>query len=320
MDRRVALARREVVEHFAPLRGGVFNSFEDWQGADVAFATGWQTAYPVALLPGCKLKPYLVQDHEPEFYPASAERMWAERTYSLGMPCLASSPWLVEVLRGRYGVAEAEAFEYGVDFDVYRPTPGPRDPQTVLFYARPATPRRATELGMLAIAELLERRPGTRVVLFGDAHPPPAPFDYEFAGVLEPAALARLYGRATAGLVISLTNYSLVPKEMMACGLPVVDVRGASAESVFGRQPGVIELADPDPLALAGSVAALLDDPARRERQAAAARSFVAGMTWSATADQIEQAARRWLRRRWEEHLRDAPSDPALAEARAHLG
>ncbi len=319
MDTRVALARREVVEHFAPLRGGVFNSFDDWHGADVAFATGWQTAYPVALLPGCKIKPYLVQDHEPEFYPASAERMWAARTYALGMPCLGSSPWLVEVLRERYGVADAEAFEYGVDFDVYRPGPGPRDPQTVLFYARPATPRRATELGMLAIEELLARRPGTRVILFGNSDPPPAPFDYEFAGILEPPALARLYGRATVGLVLSLTNYSLVPKEMMACGLPVVDVRGASAESVFGREPGVIELTDPDPLALAGGVEGLLADPARRERQAAAAERFVAGMTWTQTAEQIEHATRRWLHRRWDEHLRDAARDPVLAAARAHL-
>src|SRR6185503_16886854 len=118
-----------------------------------------------------------------------------------------------------------------------------RDPDTVLFYARPATPRRATELGMLALEELIARRPGTRVIVFGDRKPPPAPFDYEFAGVLQPDELAQLYARATVGLVLSLTNYSLVPKEMMACGLPVVDVRGASAESVFGREPGVIEMA-----------------------------------------------------------------------------
>ena len=47
MDGRVALAQREIVEHFAPLRAGVFNDFDDWHGADVALATGWQTAYPV---------------------------------------------------------------------------------------------------------------------------------------------------------------------------------------------------------------------------------------------------------------------------------
>ena len=50
MDRRVALAHREIVEHFMPLRAGVFSDFDDWHGADVAIATGWQTAYPVARL------------------------------------------------------------------------------------------------------------------------------------------------------------------------------------------------------------------------------------------------------------------------------
>ena len=104
MDGRVALAQREIVEHFAPLRGGVFITFDDWHGADVALATGWQTAYPVARLPDCKLKAYLVQDHEPDFYPASAERMWAEGTYGLGLPCLTSSPWLKQVVQGSYGV------------------------------------------------------------------------------------------------------------------------------------------------------------------------------------------------------------------------
>jgi O-antigen biosynthesis protein len=310
MDGRVALAQREIVEHFAPLRGGVFNTFDDWHGADVALATGWQTAYPVALLPDCKLKAYLVQDHEPDFYPASAERMWAEGTYGLGLPCLTSSPWLKQVVQGSYGVERAEVFEYGVDFDAYRPTDGPRDPRTVLYYARPATPRRATELGMLAVEELVQRRPDTRVILFGDSKPPPAPFDYEFAGVLEPAALARLYGRATVGLVLSLTNYSLIPKEMMACGLPVVDVRGASAESVFGSQPDVIELADADPLALTAALEALLDDQPRRARMAAAGRSFVDGMTWTAAADQIEHALRGWMHDRWKTQLQIAARVP----------
>ena len=124
--------------------------------------------------------------------------------------------------------------------------------------------------------------------------------------MLEPAALARLYGRATVGLVLSLTNYSLIPKEMMACGLPVVDVRGASAESVFGSQPDVIELADADPLALCVALEFLLDDEPRRERMAAAGRSFVEGMTWTAAADQIEHALRSWMQDRWEKGGRRA--------------
>src|SRR2546426_10117354 len=61
MDRRAALAQRQIEQHFAPLRAGVFKGFDDWQGADVALATGWQTAYPLATLPDCKLKAYFVQ-------------------------------------------------------------------------------------------------------------------------------------------------------------------------------------------------------------------------------------------------------------------
>jgi glycosyltransferase involved in cell wall biosynthesis len=299
MDRRVAVAHREIVDHFSPLQAGVFSGFDDWLGADVAFATGWQTAYPLARLPGCTHKAYLVQDYEPDFYPASAERIWAEQTYRMGYPCLASSPWLERLLTERYG-AQVEGFEYGVDFGVYRPQPVRREDETMLFYARPATPRRATELGMLALEELLERRPRIRVLMFGDRKPPGAPFPYEFAGIQPPEALADLYNRATLGLVISMTNYSLVPKEMMACGLPVVDVRGASSESVFGTGGETIELAEPDPLALADRIAALLDDPDRRGRMAAAARGFVEGKTWPAAAERIEQQLQAWLRERWE--------------------
>lgn len=326
-DRRVALAHREIVDHFAPLNGGVFNDFADWQGADVAFATGWQTAYPIGTLADCKLKAYLVQDYEPDFYPASAERIWAEATYRMGYPCLASSPWLRDLLRQRYG-ARTEGFEYGVDFDRYRRLDVRRSDVTVLFYARPATPRRATELGVLALAELLRRRPEVRVVVFGDTKPPPAPFEYEFTGVLDPESLAGLYNRATLGLVISLTNYSLIPKEMMACGLPVVDVRGSSAESVFGSGGEVIELADPDPLAIATRMEALLDDPLRRNRIADAAAGFVDGMTWSNAAETIERRLRGWLGERWNRMLeekslpvlpdRDAAMD-AVADLRARL-
>lgn len=319
MDRRAAVAYRELVEYFVPLRAGVFLGFDDWHGADVALATGWQTAYPLWELGGCKLKSYLVQDFEPDFYPASADRLWAQDTYSMGYPCITASPWLRDLMRDRYG-ARAEAFELGADFDVYRSLGRPRDKETVVFYARPATPRRATEMGLLALSEVKRRRPGLRVVLFGDVTAPPAPFDYEFGGVMDADALARLYNEATVGLVISLTNYSRMPKEMMACGLPVVDVAHDSVVSVFGDDGSVIELAQPDPVSIADRVDALLGDDARRARIADAAQQFVAGMTWGAAAGQVEQAARGWLEQRWTDALlAGASTNRPLAQARSHL-
>jgi glycosyltransferase involved in cell wall biosynthesis len=293
----LAVARRQINEHFVPLQAEVFDGFDRWRGADVAFATGWQTAYPLRGLTGCMLKAYLVQDFEPDFYPASAPRLWAEETYRMDYLCVTASPWLSHVLREDYGAA-TETFELGVDHDLYRPLGVPRRDDTVIFYARPSTPRRATELGILALEELVRRRPAVRAVFFGDTGSLRIPFAHESLGLIDPPALARLYNEATVGLVISLSNYSRMPKEMMACGLPVVDVRHPSVVSAFEPGGDVIALAGMDLVSIADRLESLIEDPARREALARRASAFVAPMSWHAAAGQIEAAVRRGLEAR----------------------
>ena len=105
-------------------------------------------------------------------------------------------------------------------------------------------------------------------MLFGQEDQLGLPFDHEHLGVVEPEVLARRYREATVGLCLSLTNYSLIPQEMLACGLPCVDLAGASTEAELGRDGG-IELADPDPIAIADALERLLDDRELWERRSA---------------------------------------------------
>src|SRR4029450_11257374 len=56
---------------FGPLDGPGRPGLEGWEGADGGRATGWQTVPAVLRLPGAAARAYLVQDHEPDFYPAS---------------------------------------------------------------------------------------------------------------------------------------------------------------------------------------------------------------------------------------------------------
>jgi SAM-dependent methyltransferase len=149
----------------------------------------------------------------------------------------------------------------------------------------------------LALGELHRRRPEVRIVLFGDRHPLATAFPYEHVGVASPHHLARLFGEATVGLCLSLTNYSLIPQEMLACGLPCVDLLGASAESVFGRD-GPVTLVPFDAGALAGAIEELLDDDELRRRHAAQGLAFVAGNSWAAAAGQVERELRAALRLR----------------------
>jgi glycosyltransferase involved in cell wall biosynthesis len=291
-----AVLRHDINEFFATFNGPVYKGFDAWQGADIAIATGWQTVHAMLELDQCRTRAYIVNDHEPEFYPASTEQVIAADTYRYGMHCIAASPWLRDLLIERYGVS-ADAFQLGVDHDIYRPRPIARRSDMVLYYARYATPRRAVPIGLMALAELKRRRPGARVVLFGTDEVLDASFPYEHIDVLTPTQLSWLYSEATAGLCLSMTNFSLMPKEMLACGLPCVELAGVSAESIFGAD-GPLDLAPLGPQPLADALERLIVDRERSERRSREGIEFVASHTWEQATDEVEAGLRHALRAR----------------------
>ena len=273
----------------------MFVGLEDFHSADVALATNWWTAYPVRDLPRCREKVYFVQDFEPAFFPTSVESLWAEETYRMGYRCVAYTPWLASLLRERYAL-EVEELDFGTDTDTYTfGDPKSREPGLVAVYARHETPRRAVELAIAGLATLIERRAGVRVVLFGSNHPLAAPFPCANLGVVHPRMLAQLYRRASAGLVFSLTNLSVVTQEMMASGLPVVELDGENVSSVVGASGQLARLAAPEPDAIAQELQALLDRPEEAADMARRARDFVEGRTWAGAAEQLETALNRFL-------------------------
>jgi len=291
-----AVLRHDINEFFRAFGGPVYRGFDAWQGADVAIATGWQTVHATLTLDQCHARAYLVNDHEPEFYATSTEHLLARDTYLHGLHCIAASPWLRDLLAERYR-ASADAFQLGVDHDIYRPLPVARRRDTVVYYARHSTARRAVPVGLMALGELYRRRPDTRIVLFGGEELLYSTFPYEHFKVLAPAQLARLYCEATVGLCLSLTNFSLMPKEMLACGLPCVELAGVSAESIFGAD-GPLELAPLEPRAIADALKRLLDDPAHWGERSRAGIEFVASHTWEHATDEVEAGLRHALRER----------------------
>jgi glycosyltransferase involved in cell wall biosynthesis len=267
--------------HYFPLKATVHVGVEAMPPAEVCMASSWETAYAVRDFDACQRKVYFVQDYEPAFFPASTERALAENTYRFGFECICAGAWLARKMR-EYG-SRAESFDLAYDPAVYSPGTTPYVKNRVVFYARHETRRRGTELGLLALALLKERRPDVEVVLFGsDKLPYKLPFDFTQAGVVGERELAELYRGAAVGLSISLTNYSLVPQEMLACGLPVVEMDLPSMRAAYpGGGPG-IRLTPPDPARIADAlseVLALPDSEMRRARQAAS--TLVADLSWA---------------------------------------
>jgi glycosyltransferase involved in cell wall biosynthesis len=193
------------------------------EDAHAIFATAWETAYPVLASPARGTRFYLVQDFEPSFYPAGSEYLLAEATYRFGFHGVTAGRWLSGLLRRDYGMP-ADSFDFGRDLTyALDRAVAPEQRTGVCFYSKPDTPRRAHELAVLALDLFAKRHPEVDIHLYG-IEAKRLPFAATDHGLQTPQQLNDLYNRCVAGLVLSATNVSLVPHEMLAAGcIPVVN-------------------------------------------------------------------------------------------------
>ncbi|HUR17418.1 MAG TPA: hypothetical protein VMZ51_00590 [Acidimicrobiales bacterium] len=282
-----------ILRHFPRVKADRAFDVDTLGPSDALIATSWPTAYPVAAAPGQAKRLYFVQDYEPSFYPAGSQASLAEGSYRLGLQGITMGPWLTEKLSSRFGMA-CEPISFEADLDEYSlsnrgPRPG------VLFYARPLTPRRGYELGVLALERFIRASPGAEVHLVGGelGHRRPR-LPHTSHGILSHRKLNELYNRCSAGLVLSLTNVSLLPLELLAAGcIPVVNDSESTRAALDNR---FIRYAQASPGGLASALSTAYES-ARAGDLAADAAASVSGATWTRTVDQLESAIARAVRR-----------------------
>ena len=282
-------AREKIRKHFFPLQAQVLLGLKALPPCEFAIATGWDTAYPVRAFTGAKHKLYFVQDYEPHFYPVGSESVLAENTYRFGFFGITAGKWLATKLAQEYGMV-THPVGFGVELDRYVRLPR-REPEIrrVFFYARPPTPRRAFEIGLLVLNAVWERMPDTQFVLAGwDTAGYRIPFPHLACGTVALDDLPDLYSQCDVALVVSLTNASLLPLELMACGCAVVSNRGPNVEWLLNDD--VATLAESSPEALTDAVCGLLQDDEKRHAQSARAEAFARAQTWDMVAHDFAAA------------------------------
>jgi hypothetical protein len=278
-----------VKELFPRFKGPVADVMNGMADAHGVVATSWQTAYPVFNDHCAGKRFYLVQDFEPWFYPAGGQNVLAENTYRMGFQAITAGRFLAGKLKSEYGMA-ADAFEFGCDTERYHLLKrGPRD--GIVFYAKPDSPRRAFEVGVMALQLFAKRHPDRTIHLYGSGigH---LPFRFIDHGVLRPDRLNQVYNRCFAGLSLSMTNASLVPHEMLSAGcIPVVNE--AKHNHIVLDNP-FVRYAEPTPHSLADALHAVvsIED---FDAHAASASASVSSMSWDAAGTMMEQCLRRNL-------------------------
>ena len=280
--------RRLLIENYADLPvGNVFDGMSDAHGV---VATCWESAYPAFNARSAGKRFYLVQDFEPWFYPAGAPAALAENTYRMGFHAITAGPWLSSLLRRNYGM-DADHFEFGCDTDIYQLGNDHRD--SVVFYSRPDTPRRAFELGLLALELFAAAHPEVQIHAFGGLAAGNGGLRFPIVdhGLVPPVELNRLYNRSFAGLCLSMSNVSLVPHEMLAAGcIPVVN--DADHNRIVLDNPHV-QYASPDPHALARTLGSLIGPP--DASRLATVSGSVHSASWDAAGAAVEAAFYRAL-------------------------
>ncbi len=280
-----------ILRQYYGFDGPVFRLLDGMQDAHATVATSWATAYPVFNASAAGKRFYFVQDFEPLFHPVGSLSALAENTYKMGFHAITAGAWLAQKLRAEYAM-QANHFEFGCDTSRYRWVAGSRR-TGVAFYARSETPRRAVELGIMALEILSNRRPGIELHLYGNKLGR-LPFPFIDHGRVSPDQLNAIYNRCRAGLCLSLTNPSLVPFEMLASGcVPVVN--DAEHNRIVLNNP-FVRYAPLDPPSLAAHLESLVTmEAAEASALSQSAAASVTAVSWDDAGAAVDRIFRRTL-------------------------
>jgi glycosyltransferase involved in cell wall biosynthesis len=285
------LVRERIRKSYFPINAKIEALSDKILESDVLIATSWPTAYAARGVGNTARKFYFVQDLEHMFYPAGSLYEFARHTYQFGFRGITAGRWIADVLQRDFNM-ECSFFGFSYDRHAYSNTGSrllPAGKKRVLFYARPETERRGFELGIIALSLVAKQIPDVEIVLAGFPHKSiDLPFQAVFPGVLSLSELGALYRSCDVALVLSHTNLSLLPLELMACGCAVVSNEGPNTEWLLSSQTA--RLAKADPQSLAGAVIELLETDALRLQMVEAGLVFAESTDWVKEIRVIESA------------------------------
>jgi glycosyltransferase involved in cell wall biosynthesis len=257
---------------------------------NLVFATHWTTVYVIEKsTKQIGRKYYFLQDYEAYFHPMSSDYIRAVNTYSKDFIKISIGSWIKRMLSDRHGIHDTRVFPFFYNKKIYNIESNKwRSNNKIIYFARPHMLRRCFDLGIQVLKRYMDLYgEKTEVLMFGtiDLKYIDIPFTYTDLGVMSPQRLADLYRSGTVGMVFSPTNPSKAPYEMMACGLPVMDIDIEGNDVNYGGR-GNVYLVQPDIDEMAEALHRIMTDKKSRELVSESAYQFVS------TFPDEEEAAR----------------------------
>lgn len=234
---------------------------------DLVFATAWYTAKIVRDIPLNVPKIYFIQDFEACFNPMGDGYLLACNSYCYGLKPITIGKWLTYKMRTEFG-SPGQYFDFCADKKVYFPMENAERENAICFIYQPDKPRRCSTIGIEALGIVKYLRPDVRIYLYGSTQRGHVWFEHTNLGIISIDECNKLYNHCRVGLCISSSNPSRIPFEMMAAGLPVVDLY--MSNNLYDMPDGAITLAHYTPESIAQALIDILDSPERQSQMSAA--------------------------------------------------
>lgn len=268
-------------------------------------ATSFDSVFFAIKISGYKM--YFVQDFEPFFFPVGDQWYLAEKTYNLGLHLISLGKWNLSMANKfcRYNNSTFyinnkmsmdyiefpfEPKEFSInkkDFNYLKKQKLIR----IAVYIRSSTERRMSSLIRFLTYELAKcfnfDGIGLKFYYFGDN------IKYDNVvnlGVLSREKMKDLFSNCDFGMCMSGTNVSLVPYEMIAMGLPLIDFENSSLkdflnDGVFYYSGNAKELYEQIKLSL--------NNPKILENKMSVAQSTLKELSWEKSIDQFDEILKK---------------------------
>ena len=255
---------------------------------DVVVASSWDTV-SFALKFENSYKMYFVQDYEPLFYKFGEEYLMCRNTYKQGLHMVSLGEWNRRMILKELGYdADVVSFPYDSegythierDYDSYPYKNKITIAVYLKFYGK-RLPNLIPYMLKNTAEKLKENGIELEVLYFGEAKTF-NPKGGRNLGQLKKEELQQLYKKADFGLVASMSNISLVPYEMHASGLPVIEFEDGSYPFFFGTDTAILtKIGEKD---IAGKLLRAIKNPDKLRAMDLKAGETLKGLSWERTA------------------------------------
>ncbi|MBD9115160.1 glycosyltransferase [bacterium] len=251
--------KQRIIDFYGECLCDVYVGIDFKKEYDLAFATySIKTPdYLYYMKNNVKRKAYFIQDFEPWFKPMGGLYLDMEHTYKYGLNGVSIGKWLTYKLQHEFN-QPMNYFSFCADTNVYKKLDNVEKENAICFIFQPEKPRRCSNIGIRALLLVKALRPDVKIYLYGSDVDIKLDVEMENLHIMPIDKCNELYNKCKVGVCMSSSNPSRIPFEMMAAGLPVVDLYREN--NLYDIPEDGVLLADTSPEAVATAIIKILDD------------------------------------------------------------